>query len=98
MRTVVELPTFQKQAARVWADDERMAFIDWIAANPDAGDVIPNAQGVRKVRWSRTGSGKSGGVRVIYFNQTALQEIWLLAVYAKSDRANMTAHEIRKML
>jgi len=98
MRTVVELPTFQKQAARVWADDDRTAFIDWIAINPDAGDVIPNAQGVRKVRWSRAGSGKSGGVRVIYFNQTALQEIWLLAVYAKSDRANMTANEIRRML
>jgi len=98
MRTVVELPTFQKQAARVWTDDERTAFIDWIAVNPDAGDVIPNAQGVRKVRWARAGSGKSGGVRVIYFNQTRLQEIWLLAVYAKADRTNMPANEIRKML
>jgi len=98
MRTVVELPTFQKQAARVWNDDERMAFIDWIAAHPDAGDVIPGTQGVRKVRWARAGSGKSGGARVIYFNQTELQQVWLLAIYAKSDRANMAAAEIRKML
>jgi len=98
MRTVVELPTFQKHAARLWTDDERMAFIDWIAANPDAGDVVPGTPGVRKVRWARAGSGKSGGVRVIYFNQTQLQEIWLLAVYAKSDRANMSANEIRRML
>jgi len=98
MRTVVELPTFQKQAARLWTDDERTAFIDWIAAHPEAGDVVPGAQGVRKVRWARSGSGKSGGVRVIYFNQADLQQIWLLAVYAKADRANMAAAEIRKML
>jgi len=98
MRTVVELPTFQKQAARLWSDAEREVFINWIAANPTAGDVVPGAQGVRKVRWARAGSGKSGGVRVIYFNQTELQQIWLLAVYAKADRANMNAAEIRGML
>jgi len=98
MRTVVELPTFQKQAARVWNDDERMAFINWIAANPEAGDVVPGAQGMRKVRWTRAGSGKSGGARVIYVNQVSLQQVWLLAVYAKADRANMAANAIRKML
>jgi len=98
MRTVVESPTFQKQAARLWSDDERVAFIDWIAANPEAGDVIPGAQRVRKVRWGRTGSRKAGGVRVIYFNQNKLQQVWLLAIYAKADRTNMAAAEIRKML
>jgi len=98
MKTVVELPTFQKQAQRLWAEDERVAFIDWIAMHPDAGDVIPNTQGVRKVRWTRAGSGKSGGVRVIYFNQTALQEIWLLAIYAKSEKENLPASDIRRML
>jgi len=98
MRTVVELATFQKQAARVWNEDERTAFIDWIAANPEAGDVVPGAQGVRKVRWARAGSGKSGGARVIYVNQVGLQQVWLLAVYAKAERANMAANEIRKML
>ena len=43
MRTVIETPTFQKQAEKLWAEDERLAFIDWIAANPLAGDVIPGA-------------------------------------------------------
>ena len=60
MRTVIETPTFQKQAAKIWTDDERLAFIDWIAANPLVGDVIPNADGARKVRWSTTGNGKRG--------------------------------------
>ncbi len=61
MRTVIETPTFQKQAEKLWSEDERLAFIDWIAANPLAGDVIPAANGARKVRWSRAGSGKSAG-------------------------------------
>ncbi len=61
MRTVIETPKFQKQAEKLWSEDERLAFIDWIAANPLAGDVIPAANGARKVRWSRAGSGKSAG-------------------------------------
>jgi hypothetical protein len=68
MRTVIETPTFQKQADKIWAESERFEFIDWIAANPLAGDVIPGADGARKVRWGRAGSGKRGGVRVVYFN------------------------------
>ena len=96
MRTVIETPAFQKQAAKLWAEDERLAFITWIAANPQAGDVIPGADGARKVRWSRTGTGKSGGVRVIYFNLTEEEVVLLIAVYPKADRSNMTPSEIKK--
>ena len=63
MHTVVETAEFQKQAKAVWSDAKREAFI----ANPDAGDVIPGADGARKVRWGRAGKGKRGGVRVILF-------------------------------
>jgi len=49
MRTVIETPTFQKQAERLWSEAERLAFIDWIAAHPLAGDVIPGADGARIV-------------------------------------------------
>lgn len=47
MRTVVETPTFQKNAAKLWSDDERLALIDWISVNPLAGDVVPGAEGAR---------------------------------------------------
>ena len=50
MFTVIETPTFQKQVAKVWTEAERLEFIAWIAANPTAGDVIPGADGARKVR------------------------------------------------
>jgi hypothetical protein len=96
MRTVIETPTFQKQAAKLWTEGERLEFIDWIAENPLAGDVIPGAEGARKVRWSRRGSGKSGGARVIYFNLTEQEVVLLVAAYAKADRANMLAAEIKK--
>lgn len=96
MRTVIETPTFQKQADKLWSQDERLAFIDWIAANPMAGDVIPGADGARKVRWSRRGSGKSSGARVIYFNLTEQEVVLLIAVYAKAERANMPPAEIKK--
>ncbi len=98
MRTVIETPTFQKQAARLWSNEERLAFIDWIAVNPLAGDVIPGADGARKVRWSRAGSGKSGGARVIYFNLTEQEVVILVAVYAKAERANMLPAEIKKVV
>ncbi len=98
MRTVVETPTFQKQASKIWPDDERLEFITWIATNPQAGDVIPGADGARKVRWNRSGAGKSGGARVIYFNLTAEEVVLLVAVYAKKNKANMNPAEIRKVV
>lgn len=98
MRTVIETSTFQKQAEKLWTEDERLAFIDWIAANPLAGDVIPGADGARKVRWSRAGSGKSGGARVIYFNLTEQEVVLLIAAYAKTDRDNMLPADIKKVV
>lgn len=66
MLTIVETSIFIKYAKMVWNDEERVEFINWIAANPLAGDVIPNSGGCRKVRWSREGMGKRSGVRVIF--------------------------------
>ena len=62
---MVEHPTFQRQAASIWTEGERHAFIDWIAVNPLAGDVIPGAEGARKVRWVVQGKGKRSRAQVI---------------------------------
>jgi len=96
VRTVIETPTFQKQAEKIWSESERMAFIDWIAVHPLAGDVIPGADGARKVRWGRAGSGKRGGVRVVYFNLTEQGVVVLILLYAKADRANISPGDIDK--
>lgn len=89
MQTVIEHPTFQRQVASIWTECERHTFIDWITANPLAGDVIPGAQGARKVRWAVQGKGKRGGARVIYFNRLEQGFLVLLAIYAKSEQENM---------
>ncbi len=101
MLTVIETPMFQRYAASVWGDDEREAFIDWIAQNPEAGDVIPGATPLRKVQWSRTGAGKRGGVRVIYYTTQADGTVSLLIVYPKSTTDNLSQaflKELRKLV
>lgn len=96
MLTVIETPTFQRQAREVWSDDEREAFIDWIASNADAGDVIPGAQGARKVRWTAKGRGKRGGARVIYFHLSAEGAVLLAMAYVKADRSDVSRRSIKK--
>ncbi|MCT6720022.1 type II toxin-antitoxin system RelE/ParE family toxin [Acidovorax sp. K2F] len=96
MFTVIETPTFQKQVADVWTEADRLDFISFIAANPEAGDVIPGAEGARKVRWSVAGKGKRGGARVVYFNITAEEIVLLVAVYTKADKANILPKEIKR--
>ena len=63
--------------------------------NPDAGELIPGTGGIRKVRWSRRGSGKRGGVRVIYFYYDEVRPLYLLMVYAKARKENLTSEEAR---
>lgn len=96
MRTVIETPTFQRQAAALWTAVERDAFIDFIAGNPDAGDVIPGADGARKLRWQRPGMGKRGGARVIYFHLVGDEVVLLVMVYAKAERENVKPKDIKR--
>lgn len=73
--------------------------------SPDIGDVVKSSGGMQKVRWSRSGSGKSSGVRIIYFNRLTNGEIWLVFIYAKSKLDTISAktlkeikHEIEKTI
>ncbi|MBL8471968.1 MAG: transcriptional regulator [Rhodocyclaceae bacterium] len=97
MYTVIETPTFARLAAHCWNDDEKTEFITFISANPHAGDVVPGSGGLRKVRWTRSGRGKRGGVRIIYYDRLANGEIWLLIVYGKSVKENIPAHVLRQI-
>jgi hypothetical protein len=96
MHTVYETEIFQKYADVIWSDVERVEFINWIAANPMAGDVIPGSNGCRKVRWARQGMGKHAGARVIYFNEVE-GRIWLLIVYAKAKFDNRPAEFLAQL-
>ena len=96
MRTVAETPVFVRYAAEVWSESERQEFINFIADNPEAGNIIRESGGCRKVRWSRSGSGKRGGVRVIYFLASD-GTVWLLIVYAKAKFDNLPGSFLAKL-
>jgi len=90
--TVVETPEFQRRASRLMSEEERLALIDFVARNPMTGVSIGG--GVRKFRFARDGGGKSGGYRVIhFFSAEGDAPIFLITVFAKSEKANLTPAE-----
>lgn len=97
MLTVVETSLFRRQWPLYWTEEERGAFAAFIAERPTAGDVAPDSGGIRKVRWGRAGSGKSGGARFIYFTRTAEGEVVLLMLYAKSKTDNLIGPKLKEI-
>jgi hypothetical protein len=90
--TVAETPEFQRRARAIMSDEERVTLIDFIARNPLAGVSIGG--GVRKFRSARDGGGKSGGYRVIHFySGEDDMPIFLITVFAKNEKANLTKAE-----
>jgi mRNA-degrading endonuclease RelE of RelBE toxin-antitoxin system len=91
--TVVETPFFLRKAVGLLTDEEREQLIAFIGLTPDAGDIIPETGGVRKLRWASKGKGKRGGVRVIYYFHNEAFPVFLLTVYAKNQKGNLTKAE-----
>jgi hypothetical protein len=94
MHVVIETPTYQRSAARVGlTDDERSAIVSIIAADPMVGDLIEGTGGARKLRVAGRGKGKSGGYRVITFYAAIDVPVFLLDLYGKGEKANLTQAE-----
>jgi hypothetical protein len=91
LQTVVELPEFQRRAKAIMSDQEREATISFVAANPEAG--VSLGGGLRKVRIPRDGGGKSGGFRTIYVFGGTHIPIFLITVFAKNEKANLSKTE-----
>ena len=97
MQMIIETAVFQRLWPYYWTEEERGAFAAHLAEHPEAGDVIKESGGCRKIRWQRQGSGKSGGVRVIYFNRLANGQTVLLFLYAKSETEAIAAHKLKEL-
>ncbi len=91
----VEAPAFTRFRDDYLDDDGFAKLQCYLASNPEAGDVVPGAGGIRKLRWkdARRGKGKRGGLRVIYTCFLSEQEIWLLTLFDKDEAADMTKDE-----
>lgn len=90
---IAELPTYSRLADKLLTAQERQDLIDYLAEHPKDGDIMEGTGGVRKLRWRRGGQGKSGGVRVIYYHHDDLMPLYLLTLFAKGDRANLSKAE-----
>jgi mRNA-degrading endonuclease RelE of RelBE toxin-antitoxin system len=93
MQTVVETPSYLADAERLFSPRERLAIVDRLAADPRCGSVIPGSGGIRKVRFGFAGRGKSGGARVIYLFSGEDLPVFVLAVFAKNEKANLSPAE-----
>lgn len=91
LQTVAEMPEFQRRAKAVMSEAERESTIEFIAANPTAGTSLGG--GLRKVRVPREGGGKSGGFRTIYVFGGRHMPIFLVTVFAKNEKDNLTKTE-----
>jgi mRNA-degrading endonuclease RelE of RelBE toxin-antitoxin system len=93
MQTVVETPSYLADAERLFSPDERKAIVDRLAADPICGVVIPESGGIRKVRFGFGGRGKSGGARIIYLFGGEDLPVFVLAAFAKNEKADLSASE-----
>src|ERR1035438_4216494 len=95
--TVVETREFLRHAERLMPDSERQELVAFIGSNPEAGEMIPETGGVRKLRWALPGRGKRGGARVVYYYHNQSLPIFLLTAYAKNRKDNLRMAERNAM-
>ena len=93
----IETTIFTKLMPKYLTDDEYRVFQWHLLLNPEAGDIVRGSGGVRKVRWAPKGKGKSGGVRIMYYFKKSDDEIWLLTIYSKSEKAAIPGHILKKI-
>jgi len=86
---------FTKLLPRYLSDDDYRRLQTYLINKPDGGVLVRGAGGIRKIRWSIEGRGKSGGVRILYFWHKSDSEIWLLTIYLKSDKASVSNKELK---
>jgi hypothetical protein len=98
MHTVIETPEYIRDAKDAGlTESERQTIVTYIASHPTAGDEIPGTGGARKVRFAGRGKGKSGGYRVITFYTGPDVPVFLLNIFAKGDKINLTKAECNEL-
>ena len=93
MQTIIELPEYIKQSDKLLKESESNSIINYLAAHPAAGKIMQGTGGIRKLRWASKGRGKSGGVRVIYYYHNETMPLFLLTLFGKGEKDNLSKNE-----
>jgi len=91
--TIVELPEFIRRSKKIFTEKEHCDLLLYLSIHPKSGDIITGTGGIRKIRWVREGIGKSGGVRVIYYFHDKNIPLFILTVFAKNEKINLSKSE-----
>ncbi len=86
MQTIIELPEYKKQVQKHLSKSDSELLINYLAEHPKAGDLMQGTGGIRKLRWAKSGGGKSGGVRVIYYFHSVSMPLFLLSLLARMKK------------
>ncbi len=93
MITLAETEPFRKKVEKLLSEDEKNDLITYLSEYPSAGAIMPGTNGVRKLRWARSGGGKSGGFRVIYYFHNEKIPLYLLTLFGKNEKDNLSNEE-----
>jgi hypothetical protein len=93
VHTVVETLPYLRAAASLFSEEERSLIVDMVSADPECGEVMRGTGGFRKVRFARAGMGKRGGARVVYIVRREDTPAFLITVFAKNEKGNLSKEE-----
>jgi len=99
--TVVETETFLERAKTILTESDRAGLVRYLASNPEARQPIPGTGGARKIRWALSGRGKRGGARTIYYYRNESIPLFILDIYAKNQKADLSEadkHSLKSLL
>ncbi len=91
--TVVELPHYIRKSESLLSAEERKTAVDYLAAHPEAGVLLQGTGGIRKLRWATGNRGKSGGVRLVYYYYDEGMPLFMITVFGKNEKANLSKAE-----
>jgi mRNA-degrading endonuclease RelE of RelBE toxin-antitoxin system len=94
---IVETPIFTRRIQEILSDEEYRLLQVQLINKPDSGKVIRGSGGLRKLRWSASGHGKRGGIRIIYYWFVSQETLLLLFVYSKREQDDLSPEQLRQL-